>query len=688
MKEPLVTVIIPVYNVEKYLDRCVSSVTGQTYQNLEIFLIDDGSPDNCPAMCDAWARRDSRIRVIHQENTGQGIARNAGIENASGEYVYFVDADDYIAPETIEICCREAFYEKADVVVFGLIMIGRNGEITHCKRAENEIERRTVYREREVQETFLPHISASLCLSFVSMKLIQRTGWRIVSERDIISEDTYSLLKLYKDVECVVALPNEFYYCRYNPVSFSRSYREDRFEKVKAFYEKTITLCSECGYNPMVLRKVSEFFIDFSIAAAKQITTAPIGFPQKISALRAIIFDDALQGILEQKKRDKITGGGVAEESFGKPVAPSSFVPQLLRSEIEKQNKVKFESKVSVIVPAYNAEKTLGKCLDSLLAQDYDNYEIIVVDDGSEDNTKGVAESYGNEKITYVRQTNAGVSAARNAGIALARGEYIIFCDADDCVSPYYISALMDNANGDSLVICALSQEYRLLDSENTRVPSSAFDYTKFPEKLVALLEMGYVQSPCCKLFQKSVIVSHDLAFDQSMCFIEDAKFSLQYLSVVRKIIYVNRTLYFYNRANSTLTNSSITHKTINSYFAFVKFLSDFTKGGNFEATYFSDYYNQSVALNYYALSLRAYAWLPCHKARMLRSDMKAHPLVRAAIEDYFRSGKENYIKPDMRRRVRFLVSVDSEFLWGVSGFLKRWKERVKQWKWSLRRRS
>ena len=92
----LISVIVPVYKVEKYLDKCVQSIVDQTYRNLEIILVDDGSPDNCPAMCDAWAEKDDRIRVIHKENGGLSDARNAGMAIATGEYIGFVDSDDWI----------------------------------------------------------------------------------------------------------------------------------------------------------------------------------------------------------------------------------------------------------------------------------------------------------------------------------------------------------------------------------------------------------------------------------------------------------------------------------------------------------------------------------------------------------------------------------------------------------------
>lgn len=98
MNNPLISVIVPVYKAEKYLDHCVQSIIDQTYINIEIILVDDGSPDHCPAMCDAWAAKDSRVKVIHKKNGGAAQARNYGIACATGDFIAFVDSDDYIAP--------------------------------------------------------------------------------------------------------------------------------------------------------------------------------------------------------------------------------------------------------------------------------------------------------------------------------------------------------------------------------------------------------------------------------------------------------------------------------------------------------------------------------------------------------------------------------------------------------------
>lgn len=119
MNSPLVSVIIPVYNTEKYLKKCVESVLNQTYRNLEIWLIDDGSTDSSPKICDEFAQRDERIHVIHKENAGQGIARNLALDKCSGDFISFVDSDDWVQPEFIDKLLSALLENKADIAVCG-----------------------------------------------------------------------------------------------------------------------------------------------------------------------------------------------------------------------------------------------------------------------------------------------------------------------------------------------------------------------------------------------------------------------------------------------------------------------------------------------------------------------------------------------------------------------------------------
>ena len=113
---PLVSIIVPVYNVEEYLDECVESLANQTYPDIEIILVDDGSPDNCPQICDKWALRDNRIKVIHKENGGVSSARNAGFDIANGEWIWFVDSDDTVEANALEELLSNK--DDSDLIVF------------------------------------------------------------------------------------------------------------------------------------------------------------------------------------------------------------------------------------------------------------------------------------------------------------------------------------------------------------------------------------------------------------------------------------------------------------------------------------------------------------------------------------------------------------------------------------------
>ena len=121
MNAAKVSIVVPVYKVEPYLDKCISSIVNQTYTNLEIILVDDGSPDQCPQMCDAWAEKDARIRVIHKENGGLPDARNAGMAVATGEYIAFVDSDDWIAPDLYTHLYRRLTEDHSDISARGFM---------------------------------------------------------------------------------------------------------------------------------------------------------------------------------------------------------------------------------------------------------------------------------------------------------------------------------------------------------------------------------------------------------------------------------------------------------------------------------------------------------------------------------------------------------------------------------------
>lgn len=162
---PLISVIVPVYKVEVYLDKCISSIVGQTYTNLEILLVDDGSPDRSGEICDEWAGDDSRIRVFHQENAGGGAARNVALDAAKGELIAFVDSDDYIAPDMFEHL-YSLLMQDADIAECGHVDVFDNHASFSCGDAD--------VRTYTVQEAMTAHICDRVFRQLIWNKLYRR----------------------------------------------------------------------------------------------------------------------------------------------------------------------------------------------------------------------------------------------------------------------------------------------------------------------------------------------------------------------------------------------------------------------------------------------------------------------------------------------------------------------------------
>lgn len=137
--EELITIVVPVYKVEKYIDKCINSILKQTYKNLEIILVDDGSPDTCGEICDNYAKQDARIKVIHKENGGLSDARNAGIDIAKGKYISFIDSDDYIDSEYIELLYKTIIKDETDMAISAHKVIYDNGTILEKATGEESI---------------------------------------------------------------------------------------------------------------------------------------------------------------------------------------------------------------------------------------------------------------------------------------------------------------------------------------------------------------------------------------------------------------------------------------------------------------------------------------------------------------------------------------------------------------------
>lgn len=261
--EELISIIVPIYKVEKYLSKCIESIINQTYKNIEIILVDDGSPDNCGIICDEYSKKDNRIKVIHKKNQGLSAARNSGLEIAKGKYISFVDSDDWIEKDMYEILINLAKKNNAD--------------ISQCKflRVQNEYEKNIIDRE-ETDITILTNVEAMD--KFYSIKNEENVNmivvWNKLYRRDLfknlrfdvgrIHEDLFIMHKLFFYANKIVTISKKLYFYRITENSITNNEKNKlKLDEIEA-YEERLKFFIKIGENELV-KKTIRVLIDVLI---------------------------------------------------------------------------------------------------------------------------------------------------------------------------------------------------------------------------------------------------------------------------------------------------------------------------------------------------------------------------------------------------------------------------------------
>ena len=228
--DKLISVIVPIYNVEKYLTKCIESIINQTYENLEIILVDDGSPDNCPIICDEYAKRDSRVKVIHKKNGGLSDARNAGLDIATGEYIMFIDSDDFVEIDMMESMMNNMIDNNVDLVVCNIKYIYDNSEKVKYNQKDKVLDKYEAMQE------------------YIKDGIVQAVAWNKLYKINLINGMRYKVGKINEDeffTYKIVDRINKIYYNSkpfYNYVQRNTSimglYSIKRLDAVEASYER------------------------------------------------------------------------------------------------------------------------------------------------------------------------------------------------------------------------------------------------------------------------------------------------------------------------------------------------------------------------------------------------------------------------------------------------------------------
>lgn len=246
MENPKVSIIVPIYNVEKYLDRCMESLLNQTLEDIEIIMVDDGSPDNCPKMCDEYAKKDARIKVVHKKNGGLADARNAGLDVATGKYVAFVDSDDFVKTEMYEQLYDQAEKAKADTIYCGFYKYWSADNVKEFKN----VQKTTIFEGNAVTKLAIDFVSSpvnekkdwkyemSVWHSIYSNDIIKKHHIRFRSEREILSEDiVFQELYLPHAKKVVYLSEPYYYYCFNNGGSLTHAkYDSSKYTRMISLY--------------------------------------------------------------------------------------------------------------------------------------------------------------------------------------------------------------------------------------------------------------------------------------------------------------------------------------------------------------------------------------------------------------------------------------------------------------------
>jgi len=247
----LISIIVPVYNVEKYIHQCVDSIINQTYKNIEIILVDDGSPDNCGKICDEYAEKDSRIKVIHKENGGLSDARNHGIDAANGEWLMFVDSDDYILPDMAGKLLCVAKENNVRMAVCGVILFDDEKEYVPSHLTVDK----GVYSAEDIFANNIP-------TSFV-------VAWNKIYDKHLFDEYRFEKGRIHEDEiaahhligQCdrVAVTEEKFYRYRQVAGSITKVFNYKRLDCVYAQYDR-FEYYKECGFDEFASATLKAYF--------------------------------------------------------------------------------------------------------------------------------------------------------------------------------------------------------------------------------------------------------------------------------------------------------------------------------------------------------------------------------------------------------------------------------------------
>lgn len=533
MRETQVSIIVPVYNVEPYLRQCLDSVLGQTFKNFEVLLVNDGSSDSSGDICREYVEKDSRFHYFEKENGGLSDARNYGIERAQGEYLTFIDSDDFVNEKHLENLFLASRLTNADITIGGFSRF-ENGTFWLYQDYFSSDSLVSFTRAQAIQ-----HLDSMFDVPFLNFS----TAWGKLFKRELFNElrfpygkyaeDQFIIWKLYLKARSIYTFNVDSYVYRINKNGLSSVFSLKHLDYIEALEER--------------------------IKSTKDLEGIDIN-------LSFNMYRYVLQRILGQlEEHDYIDESKEVREKL--ELAEQGQYPFLTDEvkEIEVENGGEL---ISIVVPIYNVEKYLRMCLDSIEQQTYSNIEVLLINDGSPDSSGEICQEYvaRDSRFRYFEKENGGLSDARNYGIERSNGMYLTFVDSDDWLSLTYVEDLYQAAiRNDADTVVSHYTIYNESDKNYyVHIWDDYYEKTCTGEELVLELPSlelnGYIYITSWGiLFKKELF--NNIRFPKGKV-IEDSRTNYKLFFRSNKVAYIHKEIY-YHREGIESIGSGVNEKLL-----------------------------------------------------------------------------------------------------------------------------
>lgn len=575
MSEIKISIIIPIFNAAKYLSRCLDSILNQDYKNLEIICINDGSTDESLTILHIYEKKDKRLKIISQFNQGAAAARNRGLKAATGEYISFIDADDYLEEGLYKYFTEAVQKDLVDIFMF-------NGKINN-KPSSSFFSKHNFYCPVEECQNVsykdffgIFYGNSGVYNKIFSRNFIEKNRLYFLEGNSFEDIDFWFRSLILTD-KIKVSFKSFYHYQQENENSVTNSFGKNALSIFDTF-SSMMKAAKKQGLD--------DFFQDalFQYQYEKITETLFIMKPEYKEKLYNKAKEFLTRRIKELKgySYKNLMNFGICHNLLTNSFVDFKNTTLLFRENFnyctEKPKNIKF----SVIIPVYNIEAYLGTCLKSIINQTLTDLEIICINDGSTDKSLDILNFHAAQdvRIKIINQENKGLGAARNIGVSQAQGEYLIFVDSDDWLRTDALEQLNKQMQENPTDVCFFGYS-NFFDEGKYNIPIP-FLNNLLENKFNNIFDYMFVNITAWgKIYSREFWQKNKIAFAENV-FFEDNITNAQVFSFAKTCSICWHNLYYYRIRANSITQTVYSDKKIKDLFDALDAVYDFIIRQNF----------------------------------------------------------------------------------------------------------